>query len=290
MKNIVAIAVVVLAALGRSAVAADTFTLRENVHVAQKQVWVMSFDHKVKSTSTTNGVPTVTDTDTGCSWKLTLTVIAVRDGSALRMLARVDPDSVDLARNAKGDMEQKPCPYAGQPVLLMIQHDNSLNNDFQGNASDDDSDLLNGFIAPDEEWYPDKPVAVGDTWDCGAKVAKYASLGPKDQLKCKGRLDWVKTIDDKQMAQVTNTLTSVYHEDGNVEEDVEYTMTQLVDLASGSIVKADQTGSSKYITPATEPTQKTGGSQFMWRGELVPEAAKSSTRPAEPDRVETSDK
>jgi hypothetical protein len=266
------------AAFGRAAIGADTYILRENVQVAHKEAWVISFDHKVKSTSTTNGVPTVTDTDTGCSWKLTLSVIAAKDGSALRMLAHVDAESVDLARNANGVMEQKPCPFAGQPILLMIQHDGSLANDFQGNASDDDLMLLNGLLAPDEEWYPDKPVAVGDTWDCSAKVGRYASLGPKDQLTCKGRLDWVKVIDGKQMAQITDTVTGVYQEDGNVEEDVVYTMTNLVDLASGSIVKGSQTGSSKYTTPATEPTQKTGGTQFRWQGELVPEAATNSSK------------
>jgi hypothetical protein len=280
MKKMILLVAMVMAVAARSAVAGDTYTLRENAQVAHKETWVMSFDHMVKSTSTTNGVPTVTDTDTGCSWKLTLTVIAVRDGSALRMLAKMDPDSVDTTKTAGGALEQKACPYDGQPILVMRQHDDSLANDFQGNASDDDSVLLNGFIAPDEEWYADKPVAVGDTWECGAKVAKYASLGPKDQLKCTGRLDWVKTINGKQMAQVTNIVSAIYHEDGNVEEDVEFTMTQLVDLASGSIVKADETGSSKYTTPATEATQKTGGTQFRWQGELLPEApAGAATKP-----------
>src|SRR5271155_3416020 len=88
---------IVVAPLCRSATAGDTYTIRESLHADQKVTDTMTYDYKVKSTSTTNGVPTVTDTETGQSWKLTLTIQEVRNGSSVRSLAEVDSGSFDTA-------------------------------------------------------------------------------------------------------------------------------------------------------------------------------------------------
>lgn len=232
----------------------------------------MTSDYKVKSTSTTNGNPTVTDTETQQSWKLTLTVLEVKDGSAVESRADVDPHSFDKTKTGGGDETKAACPFAGAAITLTRHADESLANDFPGKASDDDVSLLNNFITPDEQWYPDKPVAIGDTWDDSAKVSKYVTMGPRDQLTSHSRLDWVKTVDGKQMAQITNSATITYHEDGNVEEDIKFTVTQLVDVASGVTVKCDEQGSSQYTTPKTEPTQVTGGTEFTFHAEVLPVA------------------
>jgi hypothetical protein len=93
-------------------------------------------------------------------------------------------------------------------------------------------------------------------------------------LLSKCRLNWVKTIGDKQMAQISNSVgITIYHEEGNVEEDMGYSGTILVDVAAGMIVKSDNSGSSKYLTPPSEPAQVTGGVEFKFHGAVLPPAA-----------------
>jgi hypothetical protein len=271
------LSLIVVAALCGSSPASDSYTIHENLHVGQKARYSVTYDYKVKSTATTNGVPTVTDTASGASWKVTLTVQDAKEGSSVRSLVEVDPASFDTASNASGPQAKTPCPFATKSIVLTRHPDDSVTNDFQGKASDDDISLLNNFVAPDEQYYPDNPAAVGDTWDDSAKCAKFTPMGPKDRLISKGQLDWVRMIDGKQMAHTTHSVAVVYHEDGNVEEDVEFTVTQLIDVAAGVIVECDEKGSSKYTTPITEPTQVTGGTVFTFHAEVLPDAAASPT-------------
>lgn len=83
----------------------------------------------------------------------------------------------------------------------------------------------------------------------------------------------MKTIDGKQMAQITNVVAIVSQEDGDVEEDIGWTDTILVDVAAGMIVKLDQDGSSKYVTAPNAATQVTGGTKFTCHVDVVPAAA-----------------
>jgi hypothetical protein len=274
------IALIVIATLSGSAGAAGTYTIHENLHVGQKARYAVTFDDKAKSTATTNGSPAVTDTDSGSSWIVTLTVQDAKEGSSVQSLVEFDPASIDTAKEAGGPEAKTPCPFVGKSIVLKRLADDSVTNDFQGKASDSDVNSLNGLMSPDEEWYPDNPVSVGDTWDDSAKAGKFASLGPKDQLLSKGRLDWVKTIAGKQVAHLTHSVAIVYHEDANVEEDMEFTMTQLVDIASGVTTEYDEKGSSKYSTPPGQATQVTGGTEFTSHAEALPDAAAApATRP-----------
>jgi hypothetical protein len=262
------------AAVGGASAADQKYTLHENLHVGQKVTNSIRYECKVNSTTTTNGKQTSTNTTTGLSWKVTLTILDQKDGSAIRAQADVDPDSFDIAREANGPEKRTPPAFAGKTVVLARHPDESITNDFSGNAGDDDVDMLNNMITPDEDFYPDDPVAVGDTWDNTAKAARHAELGPNDRMASVCRLDWVKTIGGKQMAQISNSVAIIYHEDGNVEEDTSYTATLLVDVAAGMIVKGDEKGSSKYTTPATESTQVGGGTEFTFHSEAFPAEGK----------------
>ncbi|MGD0540859.1 MAG: hypothetical protein ABSB33_05000 [Tepidisphaeraceae bacterium] len=262
-------------AICASAMADDKYSLHENLHVGQIVPFAITYDCKVKSTATAGGNQTVTDTDSGQSWKVTLTLQAVKDGSDTRALAQVDPESFDTNNDA-GQETKTSCPFAGKTITLTRHPDESFTNDFQGAAGSDDVSMLNNFLTPDADFYPDKPVAVGDIWDNSAKLTRHLPLGPKDQLLSQCRLDWVKTIDGKQMAQVSNSVAIVLYEDGNVEEEMIYSTTNLVDLAAGMIVKCDEKGSSKYKTPATQALQVTGGTEFTFHSEYLPDAGKTA--------------
>jgi hypothetical protein len=277
MDHRAVLAFCVTAILCRGAVADDVYTIHENVHVGDKITYSLIQEIKTKKTSTTNGVTTPTNTQDGQNWKLTLTILAVKDGSALRAQADLDPTSFDTIGSAE---LKRPCPYVGTHLFLSLHADGNITSDFAGNASDDDCDLMTSSITPDEDIYPDKPVAVGDTWDATEKTARHWGLGPEDKSSCQCRLDWVKTIGGKRIAQISCSMGLIQHEAKNVEEDSGWSSTCLVDIAAGMIIKSDASGTSKFITPASEPTQVSGGTEFSFHSEvLAPTPPPPTTKP-----------
>jgi hypothetical protein len=257
-----------------SAIADPQYTLHENLHPGQQLKETITCHDKSKITSALNGNQTVTDTISGQDWNVILTIQAVKDGSATRTLVYFDPTSTDYTGTA-GRESKSPCPFAGKSISLIRHPNESITSDFQGDASAYDRDAINNFICPDSDIYPDHPVSVGDTWDSSATIARHVPLGPRDQLLSFTRLDWVKTIDGKQMAELSNSTAVAYHEKGNVEEDVTYSSTNLVDTAAGTIVKSDETGSSQYKTPPSQAWQVTGGDEFVFHFEIPSDIAQS---------------
>jgi hypothetical protein len=259
-----------------SAMADDKYTLHENLHAGQKLRLGITTSYKSKSTSTLNGNQTVTESVSGQSWQVIVTVRAVKDGSDIRAQAYFDPESTDTSGIA-GQEKKGACPFAGKTITLARQPDQSITNDFQGDINAYDLDTLNYIICPDADVYPDTPVSVGDTWDNSAKMARRAPLGPGDQFLSKCRLDWVKTIEGKKMARVSISSALVYHLKGNVEEDMVCSSTNLIDIAAGTIVQCDETGSGQYKTPAAQAWQVTGGNEFTFHRESIPHAAATQT-------------
>ena len=68
----------------------------------------------------------------------------------------------------------------GKSVRLTRLADDSFTNDFKGDASTGDVSMLNDFLSPDEDFYPDKPVAIGEVWD--------------DSKNCQSIRNWGRTI------------------------------------------------------------------------------------------------
>jgi hypothetical protein len=256
----------------------DQYVLHENIHANQKITLEMTSDYKVKSTARANGKSTTTDTETGQNWKVNLTILEAKDGSTTRSQAAIDPSSFDMTGTSGAAAKKSDCPFAGKAITLARLADESFTNDFHGEASSEDANMLNDLLTPDEDYYPDKPVAVGNTWDASEKVRKHIVLGPNDQLLCQCKLDWVKMIAGKQMAQVSYSMGIVAQEAGNVEEDMRYSAKLLVDIAAGMIVRCDEKGSSTYSTPPGEATQVSGGTEFAFHSEVLSAAA--STKPS----------
>ena len=91
MPSRAVIAAIFVCFVCRSAWADEKYTFHENVHVGDKTTIAVTNDYKVKSTSTINGTSTVTDTRDYQNWKLTLTVLEQKNGSATRSRLRVAP-------------------------------------------------------------------------------------------------------------------------------------------------------------------------------------------------------
>jgi hypothetical protein len=259
------------------ALGAEKYSFHENVHVGQQVAGDLICEGHVKRTTTSNGESSTDNYEYKQMIKTAFTVLAINDGSATEIKVYVDPTSYDTTKNA-GEAEQRtPCSFAGKTVTLRRKADDTVASDFTDQADATDEDNVESLLNPDEDFYPDQPVAVGDTWDVSAKLTKHADLGPKDQLAAICRLDWVKEIGGKKMAQISCSEGTILVEEGNIEEDVQCNTTLLVDMSADQIVNCMQKGSGKWISPSGDTDKTTGGSDFTYIGRVLLDA--SSTKP-----------
>jgi hypothetical protein len=228
----------------------------------------ISYQDHNKITTTENNQPKASETEEKQVLKTTETVLAVKNGSATEIRVTVDPDSYDTHKEA-GEAEQKTAnSFAGQTVVLRRRADETVANDFHGEPDSTDLDNLNSLIDPDQDLFPEDAVAVGDSWDVSAKVSKHAELQATDQLLAQCKLDWVKEIKGKKMAQITCSCGIIRHQPGNVEAAIESTSVMQVDMAASQIVKSEQKGTIKYATPKDEAVQVNGTTDFSFTGEI----------------------
>jgi len=255
----------VLGCLCPSVWADDKYTLREKVHDGQVIALELTNDGNFKTRTSESGQTSTRQQKVKQYLKATMTILAVKDGSATSARVQVDPGSYDIEKDDDAPIQKSACWYAGKTVVLTRADDESVKNDAKGappEARKVDLDNLNDLLSPDEDMYPDGPVTVGDSWEVSEKLARHSDLNPGDKLLAHVRLDWVKQIDGKQMAQLTCVCGIIRYQEQNVEEDDEYTSVMLVEIAAGQIVRADSTGTVKYLTPAGEAMQVSGGGDF----------------------------
>lgn len=260
-----------------SAWADQKYTFHEKVQNGQKIPELMTCSSHMKSTTVTNGKLQTTESDTYQLLKAMVSVLEAKQGSATAIRADVDPSSYDTDSENGGAATKTPCSYAGKVVTLRRRADESISNDFTGDADPTDQDNLEGMLNPDEDFYPDVPVAVGDAWDVSVKLSKHSELGPEDKLLAKCRLDWVREINGKQFAQITCNCATVRFEDNNIEDDIESGMKLVVDMSSCAIVTGDQTGVIRFHSPKSGNNQKYGVNEFTFHGEVV--GAAPTTKP-----------
>jgi hypothetical protein len=258
-----------LVSLCAGARADQTYSFHEKVSSGQNIPEMMTCSSHTKSTTNTNGKPQTTESDQVQMLKAVVTVLEAKDGSATAIRADVDPSSYDTDRENGGAATKTPCSFAGHVVTLRRHPDESISNDFPGDADPTDLDNLEGMLNPDEDFFPDAPVAVGDVWDVSDKLSKHSDLGPDDKLLAKCRLDWVRQINGKQFAQISCSCGTIRFEDDNVEDDIESSMKLLVDMAAGAIVSGDQTGVIRFASPKSDATQRYGINEFTFHGEVV---------------------
>ncbi|MGA2583817.1 MAG: hypothetical protein ABSG31_11110 [Tepidisphaeraceae bacterium] len=269
----------IMLSLSAIAQAQDKYSIHETIKAGDKVDGELVADYKSDTTTTTDGKTTTDKWESKQTLKSSEVVLEAKDGSATQIRIEVSPDSADSLIDNSGKITDYPCTLAGQTITLRRREDESIIGDYAKDADDSDVENLKGMLNPDEDFFPDKPVAVGDSWDISDKLSKHSELGKNDQLLAQCKLDWVKEIDGKLMGQMTCNCGLIRHEDGDVEEDIESTSTMLVDMKAGEIVKCDQTGGSKLSTPVISPTQITGTTEFTFHGEGQSVRA-SATQPA----------
>jgi hypothetical protein len=293
MLKLKTIAGVVAMVLCKSAWAGDTYMLHENLHIGQQVTYVTTQDAKDHSDMTTDGKETISDTETVQSWKATETMVGVASGSATQARMDIAPESFDTVKTTGQDEKKTPCPFIGKAILVNREPDGSVSDDYPRKPEDAGNDLLNSdielldnFLTPDEEAYADIPVAVGDTWDNSAKMAKGMGLGPSDHVSATTKLDWVKTINGKQIAEISTTVVTTTHVDagpnGRMATDTVDTQTgvMLVDIEAGMIVKGDCKDVTKTKSPPSSPVKLVEEIDTEFHSEVIPDpAAGAATQP-----------
>ncbi len=243
----------------------EKYTFHEALKPGDVVVAEIAIEDHENVTTTQEGKSEVDSSVTRHAWKLEETILAVKAGSSTRTRIKVAAGSVDAARaSADADETVTPCPYVREDVIVERHLDDAITDDFTGEAGPDDTNDLHDVLNPDQNWFPDKPVAVGDSWDISAKIAKQYNLEKGDTTKFDCRLDWVKTIDGRRTAQVSSTGRILQHSGGRVELSTEQQTTMLIGVADGLILQFDQTSKVKYSTPADEPVRMTRTSQTTY--------------------------
>jgi hypothetical protein len=278
--------VILVASLCAPARGDEKYLIHEKVREGQKISVEMANDAHFKTTTTADGQTTVSDQHQKQLLKANMTILTVRDGSATAARVEVDPSSYDSSKENGQAEEKSSCWFAGKTVVLRRAADESVTNDAKGHPPDSkqiDLENLNDLLSPDQDMFPDQPVAVGDSWEVSEKLSKHSDLSTGDKLLAHCRLDWVKNINGKQMAQLTCACGIIRYpdQDQGVEEDDEYTSVMLVDVAAGQILKADNKGTVKYSTAAGESSQVSGGGEFSGHCEVLPAPSQNpaATRP-----------
>jgi hypothetical protein len=277
------LALVIATVICHSAFADDKITLHENLHSGDKVTYAISQTTQDHSDGSHNGVPSVMDTHTVQTWKFDEYVLAVKDGSATEARMDFTPDSADAVKESDQPEKKAPCPFAGKSVKFTAQTNAPAKNDFQfngNNASSEDLDLLGGLLTPDEDSFPDKPVAVGDTWDNSDRIGKKMDLAPKDHFSATFKLDSVKTVDGKQIAQLSYKSVFTYHvdaaPDGPMAADTvdEQSGSMLVDIAAGMIIQSDGKETRKVNSPPGAADRLSELVEETIHSEVIPAAAK----------------
>jgi hypothetical protein len=247
----------------------EHYLLHEKLEVGQVVRVESDYHRHVRTVTTTGSTTTPSDVQYHQMIDVTINVLAVTDGSATAMRVHVDPSSHDTRTDSKG-LKAVDNSFAGKTVTLRRLADGTVANDYSGQADAVDQGNINAYLNPDADCYPDNPVAVGEVWDASAKISKHADLGPGDQLMAQCRLDGVNTIDGRQIANISCNCGEIFQEEGNVEEDVQWSSQMQVDIAAGQIIYSDSKGTSTYSTPASEPTRVTGDTNFHYVDKVVP--------------------
>ena len=221
----------------------QTYTFKENLHVGQV------IPCTVVNTATYTYPDSNTTSESKNYCKLTITTTEVKDGSTTACKVLVDPDSYVLTKNTGDLMTTKtPSAYCGKTISVRRRSDETVIDDFKGNPDAQDKEIVDSCVDPDEDYFPDEPVSVGDTWDATAKARKHAELLPGDQFTAQVRLDWVKKIDGKMYASMTCASAVIRHNEDKSEDDQVFTSTFIVDVAAGQIVKGTQDGKQTSFT------------------------------------------
>ncbi len=264
-------------ALGDEETDQEKYSFHESLKPGDIIVGQVTIEDHQSVTTTENGRSSLDSSVTRHAWKLEETVLGVKDGSSIKMRVRIADGSVDAARiPAEGEETVTPCPFITEDVIIARHLDDAVTDDFTGTAGADDTDYLHSLLNPDQDFFPDKPVAVGESWDVSEKVKKHSDLQKGDSIKFECRLDWAREIDGRKTAQLTCKGEMVQQLAGRVEQKTQQQTTFLVDVAQGMIVKCDETAKVTYTTPGDEPVQVTGGSQTTFHSiskKKTPEAA-----------------
>ncbi len=265
---------------GQGIQSGEKITLRENIEVGQKIAFETLSHYHATSVRIADGQTRTIEHDTVQFFKALQVVLARKDGLPTAIRVTVDPASYNIEKEDAQAAVKSPCSVAGKTFTVRRRADDSVATDYNGDIIQADRENVLGLLSPDEDLFPDRPIAVGDAWDASGKLASHNHLGKDDQLQAPCKLDWIKVIDGRKMAQITCSMSVLRKEDQDLEIQMNIVSTALVDVATSQIVQFDQKRALKVSSCSGQPVQVTENAEFTIHGQLDPTPGTgSATRP-----------
>jgi hypothetical protein len=188
----------------------------------------------------------------------TLQFLDVKDGVAKACKVTFDPKCTVEKIGSNGSHHRQPADWAGMTITVWRSAAGNVTNDSNLDLDSDQTNFLEGMIAPDCEYFPDHPIAVGDVFDVSDQLRPDAHMSDGDKMLTECRLDAVRTgADGHRLADLSINSAYVFAPEEDFLQSVcTVTGTATVDLDCGEIV-AGKFKSHTDISPDPNATQPT---------------------------------
>lgn len=188
----------------------------------------------------------------------TLQYLDVKDGVAKACKVIFDSKCTIEKIGSNGSHHTQPADWAGMTITVWRGATGNVTNDCSLDLDSNQSNFLQGLIAPDCEYFPDHPVAVGDVFDVSDQLRPDAHLSDGDKMLTECRLNAVRTGGDgHRLADLSVSSAYVYAPEEDFLQSVcTVTGTITVDLNCGEIVAGKFTAHTD-ISPDPNTTQPT---------------------------------
>lgn len=168
-------------------------------------------------------------------------ILDVAGGVPTAVRLTFDPGCVETTRRKGHAEESKPLAYAGKTVTIRRGPDGRVAHDLAGEVDPEADEDLRQMLDPDGVHLPDKPVAVGDSWEASDRVARHIGARDGEQVAVHCKLVAVKSVGGREVAEVTVSGAFIKVE-GFVELATEVEGTLLIDVQTGRTVKSNLRG------------------------------------------------
>ena len=158
--------------------------------------------------------------------KKTTEYVEVADGKVTRMVIDCAEDFEEKKQPPNMEWNRTDGAMHGRKVTLFLKDGQTVREGAEGLKEKDlkKLDLTNGEV----KFFPDKPVAVGDSWDVKGDAVK-EFINAQDEIKeasLKIKLKEVKEIDKRRCA----VMTAVLEMSGKAENEVTFTGKMDIDV------------------------------------------------------------
>jgi hypothetical protein len=178
--------------------------------------------------------------DSSSQVKGLLTILETQSGVPIVERFAFDDGCGEVSRRSGQAPKMVKAKYAGKLVTMKLQR-GQVAHDLDGPADQRVNRMFSSLSDSDTDYYPPKPVSIGETWDIGQKMQQrmIAATGIEPQVSAFCKLKSVKLVDGKTIAELAlsvGMMVNINHLEMQLEGIGQ------MDLDSGRIMQLDLSG------------------------------------------------